>query len=83
MIADNDQAQIDAVSASLTKLGGFEVISTVTARETAIKQLSIAPDVMILNSEVLRGHTLSRLFIGTGKISPYESYLSPEKTIAR
>jgi len=75
MIADNDQAEIDAVSASLTKLGGFEVISTVTARETAIKQLSIAPDVMILNPEVLKGHTLSRFIHSVQAKSPHTRVL--------
>ena len=71
MIADNDQEQIDAVSASLTKLGGFEVISTVTSRETAIKQLSIAPDIMLLNPELLRGHTLSRFIHSVQAKSPH------------
>lgn len=71
MIADNDQAQIDAVSASLTKLGGFEVISTVTARETAIKQLSTAPDIMLLNPDILKGHTLSRFIRSVQAKSPH------------
>jgi DNA-binding NarL/FixJ family response regulator len=71
MIADNDQAQIDAVSASLTKLGGFEVISTVTARETAIKQLSTVPDIMLLNPEILKGHTLSRFIRSVQAKSPH------------
>ncbi|HYA88776.1 MAG TPA: response regulator transcription factor [Nitrospirota bacterium] len=71
MIADNDQAQIDAVSASLTKLGSFEVISTATGRETAIKQLSIAPDIMLLNPDVLKGHTLSRFIHSVQAKSPH------------
>jgi DNA-binding NarL/FixJ family response regulator len=71
MIADNDQAQIDAVSALLTKLGGFEVISTVTARETAIKQLAAAPDIMLLNPEILKGHTLSRFIHSIQAKSPH------------
>lgn len=62
---------MDAVSAALTKLGGFEIISTVTARETAIKQLSNAPDVMLLNPEVLKGHTLSRFVRSVQAKSPH------------
>jgi DNA-binding NarL/FixJ family response regulator len=75
MIADNDQAQIDAISASLTKLGGYEVIATVTARETAVKQLSIAPDIMLLNPEILRGHTLSRFIHSVQAKSPHTRVL--------
>ena len=60
MIVDNDQAQMDSVAATLRKQEDFDVISTVSARETAIKQLSGAPDIMLLSPEILKGHTLSR-----------------------
>ncbi len=76
MIADIDQAQIDAVSAQLTKLGGFDVISTVTARENAIKQLSAAPDIMLLNPEILKGHTLLRFIHAIQAKSPHTRVIS-------
>jgi DNA-binding NarL/FixJ family response regulator len=60
MIAENDPAQLQTVMSALQRDGDIEVISTVSTRETAIKQLSSAPDVMLLNPDVLKGHTLSR-----------------------
>jgi DNA-binding NarL/FixJ family response regulator len=71
MIVDNDQAQIDAVTAALTKQGGIEITSTVTARETAIKQLSNVPDIMLLSPDVLKGHTLSRFIRSVQAKSPH------------
>src|SRR5208283_764980 len=52
------------VLSAFNKDADFEVISTASTREAAIKQLSMTPDVLILNPEILKGHTLSR-FIRT------------------
>ena len=60
MIAENDPAQIQALSAALSTLEGIEIISTVSTRETAVKQLSSTPDILILDPELLKDHTLSR-----------------------
>lgn len=59
MIADNDAGQVEALRASLNH-EDFEILSVVTARETAIKQLSIEPDIILLNPEILKERTLSR-----------------------
>lgn len=60
MIADNDTAHTQIVVSALSKEPEIDVISTVSTRETAIKQLSGSPDVMVLNPDILKDHTLSR-----------------------
>jgi DNA-binding NarL/FixJ family response regulator len=60
MIADNDAAHTQIVVSALSKEPEIDVISTVSTRETAIKQLSGSPDIMVLNPEILKDHTLSR-----------------------
>jgi DNA-binding NarL/FixJ family response regulator len=49
----------------------IDVISTVSTRETAIKQLSGSPDVMVLNPEILKDHTLSRFIRTVQTKSPH------------
>ncbi len=71
MIVNNDQAQIEAVAAALGKQEDIDVISSVTSRETAIKQLSGTPDVMLLSPEILKGHTLSRFIRSVQTKSPH------------
>jgi len=89
MIVNNDQGQIEAVAAALGKQEDIDVISSVTTRETAIKQLSSAPDVMLLSPEILKGHTLSRFIRSVQTKSPHtrvlyllSSSLSDEMIIA-
>ncbi len=61
MIVDNNQSQIDALSAALKKQEEFEIISVVSTRESAIKQLgSLDPHIIILNPDVLKQRTLLR-----------------------
>ncbi len=60
MIVDNDAAQVDALKAALDHHEGLEVLSVVSSRETAIKQLLTAPDILILNPDILKQRTLSR-----------------------
>ena len=64
MIVNNDQAQIEAVAAALGKQEDIDVISTVSTRETAIKQLSGAPDIMLLSPDRSRDMRLLILFFG-------------------
>ena len=71
MIVNSDQAQIEAVAAALGKQEDIDVISSVTSRETAIKQLSGTPDVMLLSPEILKGHTLSRFIRSVQTKSPH------------
>jgi DNA-binding NarL/FixJ family response regulator len=59
MIADNDTGQVEALRGALNH-GDFEVMSVVSVRETAIKQLSIEPDIILLNPEILKERTLTR-----------------------
>lgn len=60
LIVDNDRGQVDTIKAALNHQEGFEIMSVVTTREAAIKQISIAPDIVLLNPEVLKQRTLSR-----------------------
>ena len=60
MIVDNDSEQVEALRAALNHHDDFDILSVVSARETAIKQLSIGPDIIILNPDVLKQRTLSR-----------------------
>ncbi len=69
MIADNDTGQVETLRAALDH-GDFEILSVVSARETAIKQLSIEPDIILLNPEILKQRTLSRFIHSVQSKSP-------------
>ncbi len=60
MLVDSDPARTEALAAAFRLQKDLQVLSSVTRRETAIKQLSLAPDVMVLNDEILKQRTLSR-----------------------
>lgn len=60
MIIDANAALADAMKTMLEKNDGLEVVSTVSYRETAIKQLASKPDLILLNPEVLKQRTLNR-----------------------
>jgi DNA-binding NarL/FixJ family response regulator len=60
MIAENDPAEIEALCAALAQKDSIEIISIVSTRETAIKQLTERPDIMLLNPDVLKDYPLSR-----------------------
>lgn len=64
MIVDSSAARVEPLRSGLSKNEGIEVISVVSTRESAIKQISNKPDVILLNPEVLKQRTLSR-FIGS------------------
>jgi len=71
MIAENDQAELQAVLSAFNKEVDIEVVSTVSTRESAIKQLSMTPDVLILDPDILKGHTLSRFIRSVQTKSPH------------
>lgn len=60
MIVDNDSSRADSIAELLKKHENIEVISVVSSRETAIKQIGTKPEILILNPIVLKQHTLSR-----------------------
>ncbi|OGW17600.1 MAG: hypothetical protein A2X56_00535 [Nitrospirae bacterium GWC2_57_13] len=60
MIVDSDPAQVETIATALRKHQDFNLISMVSTRETAIRQLSAEPDIVVLNPEVLKKRTLSR-----------------------
>lgn len=69
MIVDNDPGQVETLKAALSH-EDFEISSVVTSRETAIKQISTGPDIVILNPEVLKQRTLSRFIHSLQAKSP-------------
>jgi len=71
MIAEHDPAEMQAVMSVLQREGDIDVISTASTREAAIKQLSTTPDVIVLNPDVLKGHTLSRFIRSIKTKSPH------------
>ena len=60
MIADNDPSQAEVLTAALSRHEDFEVVSSVTSRETAIKQLTSETHILMLNPEILTQSTLAR-----------------------
>jgi DNA-binding NarL/FixJ family response regulator len=71
MIAENDPGQLQVLTAALLKEDNIDIISTVSTRETAIKQLSGSPDILLLNPELLKDHTLSRFTRSVQTKSPH------------
>ena len=71
MIAESDSARTQIVLSILNREEDIDVISTVSTRETAIKQLSGSPDVMVLNPDILKDHTLSRFIRTVQTKSPH------------
>jgi DNA-binding NarL/FixJ family response regulator len=70
MIAVSDAAAMQSLVSILTKQDGFDILSAVSTRETAIKQLANDPDILILNPDVLKDHTLSRFIRSVQAKSP-------------
>ncbi len=70
MIADNDAEEVETLKAAFNQQGELEVLSVVSARESAIKQLSSEPDILILNPDVLKQRTLSRFIHSVQMKSP-------------
>jgi len=62
MIVENDPGRIQILTAALSKQEGIEIVSAVSTRETAMKQLSSDTDIMILNPAVLKDQIASRFF---------------------
>ena len=75
MIVESDPVQQKALADLLARQDTMAVISTVSTRETAIKQLSSAPDILILNPAVLKEHTLSRFIRSVYTKSPHTRIL--------
>ncbi len=88
MILDNDDKQVETLKHGLDH-EEFEVLSTVSSRESAIKQLAMSPDIIILNPDVLKQRTLSRFIHSVQTKSPsarvlcvLKDSLSEEQAIA-
>jgi DNA-binding NarL/FixJ family response regulator len=70
MIVENDPGRIQILTAALSKQEGIEIVSTVSTRETAIKQIPGNIDIMIMNPAVLKEHTITRFIHSVQAKSP-------------
>jgi DNA-binding NarL/FixJ family response regulator len=76
MIVDNDSGQVETIKGALSHQEDFEIISVVTTREAAIKQITVGPDIVMLNPEVLKQRTLSRFIHSLQAKSPSARVMS-------
>jgi DNA-binding NarL/FixJ family response regulator len=60
MIVENDPARLDVLSSAFGEHEDLTVLSAVSKRETALKQLVLLPDVLLLNAEGLKRFSLPR-----------------------
>jgi DNA-binding NarL/FixJ family response regulator len=81
MIVDNDSVRMERLTAAFGLQKDLNIISVVSKRETAIKQLSLAPEIMLLNADILKQRTLSRFLrsIQTKSPSTRVILLHPQK----
>jgi DNA-binding NarL/FixJ family response regulator len=70
MVAENDHTQIQELCNALDKEGSVAIVAIVSSRQSAVKQLTASPDVILLNPEILKGHTLSRFVRSVQTKSP-------------
>jgi DNA-binding NarL/FixJ family response regulator len=71
LVVDNNSGQSEALTASLKKHLDFEIVGVTSTRESALRMLSLLPDIVILNPEVLKQRTLSRFIHSVQSISPH------------
>jgi DNA-binding NarL/FixJ family response regulator len=64
IIVANDPNQVQMICSALDHQDSMGIVSIVSSHETAVKQLKAGPDIMLLDYELLKDHTLSR-FIHT------------------
>lgn len=69
MIVDSDVGQVETLKSALSH-ADFDILSVVTSRETAIKQLTNDTDIVLLNPDVLKQRTLSRFIHSVQSKSP-------------
>lgn len=60
MIVENEPNQMQTLCAALDQQDSMGIISIVSSREAALKQLTTCPDIILLNSEALKEYPLSR-----------------------
>ncbi|MDA8100315.1 MAG: response regulator transcription factor [Nitrospiraceae bacterium] len=70
MIVDSDANLPESMATSLKGQSSLDVVSAVSRRESAIKQLSLQPLVMLLDADVLKRQTLGRFLRTTHIKSP-------------
>lgn len=70
MIVENDPGRIQILNAALSKQEGIDIASTVSTRETAIKQIPNNIDIMLMNPAVLKEHTITRFIHSVQAKSP-------------
>ena len=70
MILDNDPVRMTALATAFDAHGELKIVSAVSKRETAFKQLATEPDVILLNTDALKQRTLPRFLHSIQTKSP-------------
>lgn len=70
MIVENEPNQMQALCAALDQQDSMGIISIVSSRETAMKQLTTSPDIILINPEALKDQSLSRFINSIHTKSP-------------
>ncbi len=70
LIVDNEPSRCESFAGMFGGHEGFHVLSTASDRQSALKKLALAPDVMVLHAAVLEGRSHSRFLRAVGKESP-------------
>lgn len=71
LVADNNNGQAETLTNMLHKHPDIEVVGVVSTIDNALRQLSVRPDIVILNPAVLKRRTLSRLINSVEAKSPH------------
>jgi DNA-binding NarL/FixJ family response regulator len=70
LIVENDPARLAALSTAFGEHEDLTVLSAVSKRETALKQLTLLPDVLLLNADGLKRFSLPRFLRALRTRSP-------------
>jgi DNA-binding NarL/FixJ family response regulator len=70
MLVEHELGQMQSVVAALANQPDFEIIASVSTRENAVKQLSSAPAILIIDPAVLEEYTLLRFIRSVVMKSP-------------
>jgi two-component system response regulator DegU len=71
MIAESDSTRAQTYADALSKQESLDIVSTVTTREAALKQLATSLDIVLLNPDVLKKYSLSGFLHAVQAASPH------------
>jgi DNA-binding NarL/FixJ family response regulator len=60
MIADSDAARMETLAAAFSLQPDIRVLASLSKKEAVLKELSLAPDIILVNAGIMKQRTLSR-----------------------